>query len=120
MGLGVPIGIAAAHRPRLYAAMRPVLDLMQTLPAFVYLIPALMLFDSEGNLIAWNPGYLPADGFIPWFASVNQYYQRIALHLEILKKVSLMVRNKLFCQFMRRAKKKGEIHDVLKEFEEGA
>ena len=44
MGVGVPIGIAAAHRPRLYAAMRPVLDLMQTLPTFVYLIPAIIFF----------------------------------------------------------------------------
>jgi glycine betaine/proline transport system permease protein len=44
MGLGVPIGIAAAHRPRLYAWMRPVLDLMQTLPTFVYLIPAIVFF----------------------------------------------------------------------------
>jgi glycine betaine/proline transport system permease protein len=44
MGLGVPVGIAAAHRPRLYAAMRPVLDLMQTLPTFVYLIPAIVFF----------------------------------------------------------------------------
>ena len=42
--IGVPLGIAAAHRPRLYAAMRPVLDLMQTLPTFVYLIPTLVLF----------------------------------------------------------------------------
>ena len=30
--IGVPIGIAAAHRPRLYQALRPALDLMQTLP----------------------------------------------------------------------------------------
>ena len=44
MGLGVPIGIAAAHRPRFYAALRPVLDLMQTLPTFVYLIPAIVFF----------------------------------------------------------------------------
>lgn len=44
MGLGVPIGIAAAHRPRLYTGMRPVLDLMQTLPTFVYLIPAIVFF----------------------------------------------------------------------------
>src|SRR4029077_2168692 len=42
--IGVPLGIAAAHRPRLYAGMRPVLDLMQTLPTFVYLIPTLVLF----------------------------------------------------------------------------
>ncbi len=44
MGIGVPIGIAAAHRPRLYQAMQPVLDLMQTLPTFVYLIPAIVFF----------------------------------------------------------------------------
>jgi len=44
MGVGVPIGIAAAHRPRLYAGIRPVLDLMQTLPTFVYLIPAIVFF----------------------------------------------------------------------------
>ncbi|WP_103332692.1 choline ABC transporter permease subunit [Pseudotabrizicola formosa] len=44
MGVGVPIGIAAAHRPRLYAALSPVLDLMQTLPTFVYLIPAIVFF----------------------------------------------------------------------------
>ncbi|MBF9041472.1 choline ABC transporter permease subunit [Rhodobacterales bacterium LSUCC0387] len=44
MGIGVPIGIAAAHRPRLYAVMRPILDLMQTLPTFVYLIPMIVFF----------------------------------------------------------------------------
>ena len=44
MGIGVPVGIAAAHRPRLYRAMRPILDLMQTLPTFVYLIPMIVFF----------------------------------------------------------------------------
>lgn len=44
MAAGVPVGIAAAHRPRLFAALRPVLDLMQTLPTFVYLIPAIVFF----------------------------------------------------------------------------
>ncbi len=44
MAVGVPLGIAAAHRPWLYTVMRPVLDLMQTIPTFVYLIPALVLF----------------------------------------------------------------------------
>ena len=42
--IGVPLGIAAAHRPKLYSVLRPVLDLMQTLPTFVYLIPTLVLF----------------------------------------------------------------------------
>jgi len=44
MAIGVPLGIAAAHRPWLWTALRPVLDLMQTIPTFVYLIPALVLF----------------------------------------------------------------------------
>ncbi len=44
MAIGVPIGIAAAHRPKLYQAMQPVLDLMQTLPTFVYLIPMIVFF----------------------------------------------------------------------------
>lgn len=44
MLIGVPLGIHAAHHPRLNAALRPVLDLMQTIPTFVYLIPTLILF----------------------------------------------------------------------------
>lgn len=59
MGVGVPIGIAAAHRPRLYAAMRPVLDLMQTLPTFVYLIPAIVFFG-----IGMVPGLLATAIFV--------------------------------------------------------
>ena len=44
MVVGIPVGIAAAHRSWLYTALRPVLDLMQTIPTFVYLIPTLILF----------------------------------------------------------------------------
>lgn len=42
--LGVPIGIWCAKSPRIYAFIRPVLDIMQTLPSFVYLIPAIAFF----------------------------------------------------------------------------
>jgi glycine betaine/proline transport system permease protein len=42
--IGVPLGIIAAHKPMFYTVMRPVLDLMQTVPTFVYLIPTLTLF----------------------------------------------------------------------------
>jgi glycine betaine/proline transport system permease protein len=42
--IGLPLGIAAAHRPWLYTGLRPILDLMQTIPTFVYLIPTLVLF----------------------------------------------------------------------------
>lgn len=44
MAIGVPIGIGLAHRPKLYKYMQPILDLMQTLPTFVYLIPAIVFF----------------------------------------------------------------------------
>ena len=59
MAVGVPIGIAAAHRPRLYRAIRPVLDLMQTLPTFVYLIPAVVFFG-----IGMVPGLLATVIFV--------------------------------------------------------
>lgn len=62
MGIGVPIGIVAAHRPKFYAAIRPVLDLMQTLPTFVYLIPAIVFFGigMVPGLIATAIFVLPA------------------------------------------------------------
>ncbi|MGA1802403.1 choline ABC transporter permease subunit [Rhizobium sp. HT1-10] len=44
MVIGVPLGILAARRAWFYTIMRPILDLMQTIPTFVYLIPALILF----------------------------------------------------------------------------
>ena len=44
MAIGVPIGIWAAHNERGYRTLQPVLDLMQTMPTFVYLIPVLILF----------------------------------------------------------------------------
>lgn len=44
MIIGIPLGIAAARRAWIYSIMRPILDLMQTIPTFVYLIPALILF----------------------------------------------------------------------------
>jgi glycine betaine/proline transport system permease protein len=44
MAIGVPIGIWAAHNERLYRFLHPILDLMQTMPTFVYLIPVLILF----------------------------------------------------------------------------
>nr|WP_209980738.1 proline/glycine betaine ABC transporter permease [Azospirillum picis] len=42
--VGIPLGILAARHDRVQAVLRPALDLMQTMPAFVYLIPAAMLF----------------------------------------------------------------------------
>lgn len=44
MLIGLPLGIAMARRDSVAASVRPVLDLMQTMPAFVYLIPAAMFF----------------------------------------------------------------------------
>ena len=48
VGIGVPIGIFVAFNNRLEAVVRPILDTMQVLPAFVYLIPALILFGVSG------------------------------------------------------------------------
>ena len=44
MAIGVPLGIWAAHKPHVWRITQPILDLMQTMPTFVYLIPILILF----------------------------------------------------------------------------
>lgn len=44
MAIGVPLGILSSRYPYFYLGLRPILDLMQTVPTFVYLIPTLMLF----------------------------------------------------------------------------
>ena len=44
VGIAVPIGIAAARNDRVSAVVKPLLDFMQTMPAFVYLIPAIIFF----------------------------------------------------------------------------
>jgi len=51
--IGIPLGILSARSDRLESIVRPVLDAMQTLPAFVYLVPVVMLF-GIGNV----PGVL--------------------------------------------------------------
>ena len=42
--VGIPVGVLCAKSPRLHTIVEPVLDVMQTLPTFVYLIPAVALF----------------------------------------------------------------------------
>ena len=44
VAIGVPVGILAARSDWIHRGLRPVLDSMQTLPAFVYLIPVLLFF----------------------------------------------------------------------------
>ncbi|WP_374828332.1 ABC transporter permease [Mycoplana dimorpha] len=44
MIIGLPLGVAMARSNRVATVVRPILDLMQTMPAFVYLIPAAMFF----------------------------------------------------------------------------
>ncbi|MGD8559304.1 MAG: proline/glycine betaine ABC transporter permease [Gammaproteobacteria bacterium] len=44
--IGVPIGIWSARSDKVWQVVRPVLDFMQTMPAFVYLIPAVMFFST--------------------------------------------------------------------------
>ncbi|MFT3994130.1 MAG: proline/glycine betaine ABC transporter permease [Dysgonomonas sp.] len=47
--LGIPLGIWCARNNKVHAIVRPLLDFMQTMPAFVYLIPAILFF-SVGNV----------------------------------------------------------------------
>jgi glycine betaine/proline transport system permease protein len=42
--VGIPLGIASGRSNRVETFLRPLLDVMQTIPAFVYLIPVVMLF----------------------------------------------------------------------------
>jgi len=42
--IGIPVGILAARRPWIYQMLAPILDMMQTIPTFVYLVPTLVLF----------------------------------------------------------------------------
>jgi len=49
--IGIPLGILAARSNRFHRVLSPVLDFMQTMPSFVYLIPALMFF-SLGTVSA--------------------------------------------------------------------
>ncbi|MFR0692917.1 ABC transporter permease [Enterobacterales bacterium AE_CKDN230030158-1A_HGKHYDSX7] len=42
--IGIPLGVLLAYRPLARRVLMPLLDVMQTLPSFVYLIPVLMLF----------------------------------------------------------------------------
>ncbi len=52
--VGLPTGILAARSDRFFRFLRPVLDLMQTIPSFVYLVPVVMLFgigDAPGVIV---------------------------------------------------------------------
>jgi glycine betaine/proline transport system permease protein len=46
IALGIPLGIYCARRPRVFAAVRPILDFMQSMPSFVYLIPVVAFFGA--------------------------------------------------------------------------
>ena len=44
VAIGVPVGIWAGRRPKVERVLRPILDAMQTIPAYAYLLPAVLLF----------------------------------------------------------------------------
>ena len=44
--LGIPLGIFCARRPKVFAVVRPILDFMQSMPSFVYLIPVVAFIGS--------------------------------------------------------------------------
>ena len=49
MVIAIPLGILAARNNTVDSAVRPILDAMQTMPSFVYLVPGIMLF-GIGNV----------------------------------------------------------------------
>ena len=54
VAVGLPVGILAARSDRFFFVLRPILDLMQTIPSFVYLVPVVMLFgigDTPGVIV---------------------------------------------------------------------
>lgn len=44
--IGIPLGMICARRPRFYAVIRPIMDFMQTMPAFVFMIPVIAFFGT--------------------------------------------------------------------------
>lgn len=46
IGLGIPLGIYSAQHPRFYRMIRPILDMQQTMPTFVYMIPVIAFFGT--------------------------------------------------------------------------
>ena len=46
ISLGIPLGMFCARRPRVYGIVRPIMDFMQTMPAFVYMIPVIAFFGT--------------------------------------------------------------------------
>jgi len=44
--IGIPLGMFCARRPRLYSVVRPIMDFMQTMPAFVFMIPVIAFFGT--------------------------------------------------------------------------
>ena len=44
--IGIPLGIYCARRERFYAFIRPIMDFMQTMPAFVFMIPVIAFFGT--------------------------------------------------------------------------
>ncbi len=46
IAIGIPLGMFAARRPRFYSFIQPIMDFMQTMPAFVFMIPVIAFFGT--------------------------------------------------------------------------
>ena len=46
IAIGIPLGMFCARRPRLYRVIQPIMDFMQTMPAFVFMIPVIAFFGT--------------------------------------------------------------------------
>ncbi len=46
IAIGIPLGMYCARRPRVYKFIQPIMDFMQTMPAFVFMIPVIAFFGT--------------------------------------------------------------------------
>ncbi len=95
ISIGIPLGIYCSTRPRFYAFIRPIMDFMQTMPAFVFMIPVCL--KSQRALIAqqqrkgWIPVVsYPSDSFLGQVMEREIFFQlRAELSIHRVAETSL-------------------------------
>ena len=59
VSIGLPLGVLGARSQVADNLMRPILDGMQTMPSFVYLLPGILFFGLESRPAYSPPSYTP-------------------------------------------------------------
>ena len=81
--LGIPLGMFCARRPRFYAVIRPIMDFMQTMPAFVFMIPVIAFLGPafagllSGSFVVETIFQIPGLGRFYVQAAFNRDYTMI-------------------------------------------